>query len=715
MKPKNRTWISTVLSCLLASLLIFSSMLSLAQPAGGAPTDQGPLPDEGPVVIYRGVSTAVHFDISPPLRSMPPAKIDPGWKFEDRDPPDVRQGPPGPQSIDPVVQTAVGSGDIPSPIITFDGFDNQLTYTPPDPVGDVGPNHYVAMANVHFAVYDKSGNLLYGPVPNNTLWSGFGGACEVENSGDPIVVYDQLADRWMLTQFTSAGPIYYNCVALSVSGDPTGSYYRWAFSTGSNFPDYPKYGIWPDAYYITTREFSGGSQVGIGVYALNREQMLAGNPSPQVISFLTPYDYRSGHGLLPPDLDGMLLPPAGSPAPFVGTMDDGAGLGAPYDAVTLWRFHVDWVVPGNSTFTYYGALSVAPFDSIFPCSPGSRDCIPQPGTSEKLDILSYRQRPMWRLAYRNFGTHESLVTNQSVEAAPGMAGIRWYEIRDPNGTPYIYQQGTYAPGVSDGIHRWMGSIAMDHMGNMALGYSASSGTDTYPSVWYTGRLVTDPLGTMPQGEGVIVDGMGSQLSTGSRWGDYTSMNVDPVDDCTFWYINEYYKATHQTEWNLRIGAFRFPNCIGCASGVNVAPSTAAQSGEPGTEVVYTLRITNTGNCTDVFDLSVSGNAWPVEAPAAVGPLSAGAGSDVHITVTIPAGAGNGSRDTATIVFTSQGDGSASAIGVLTTTAEEERWTLYLPLVFKGYSQQAGIGNGPWSIPSPRSPTVGANDARYRPF
>ncbi len=474
MKRKNRASTPAAVSRLLMGLAVIGSLL-LSQSAVGAPAAQ-----EGPMAIYRGVSTAVQFDISPPLRDIPPAELDPNLVFEDFDPPSGLEGPLGPQDIDPVVQTVAGGLNIPSPTVSFDGFDNQSTATPPDPIGDIGPNHYVAMSNVHFAVYDKSGNLLYGPVPNNTLWSGFGGNCETDNDGDPVVVYDQLADRWMLTQFALSGPTYYNCVALSVTGDPTGSYYRWAFSTGSNMNDYPKYGVWPDAYYISTREFAG-VEVGVGAYAVNRAQMLAGNPSPQMISFLAPLSYNTGNGLLPADLDGTTLPPAGSPQYYMGTMDDGAPLGAPQDALTLWEFHVDWAVPGNSTFNLVHTIPTAPFDSIYPCSPGSRDCIPQPGTSEKIDILSYRQRPMWRLAYRNFGTHEAMVTNQSVEAAPSMAGVRWYEVRDPGGTPVIYQQGTYAPGVTDGIHRWMASIAMDRDGNMALGYSASNATTTYPS------------------------------------------------------------------------------------------------------------------------------------------------------------------------------------------------------------------------------------------
>ena len=253
------------------------------------------------------------------------------------------------------------------------------------------------------------------------------------------------------------------------------------------------------------------------------------------------------------------------------------------------------MTPANSSFTLAATVPVAAFDSQFPCSPGSRSCIPQPGTSNKLDILSYRQRPMWRLAYRNYGTHEALVTNQSVEAATNMAGVRWYEVRDPGGTPTIFQQGTYAPGVADGIHRWMGSIAQDKFGNMALGYSASDATTTYPSVWYTGRLAGDPLGTMPQGEGSIINGTGSQ--TGSqRWGDYTSMNVDPVDDCTFWYVNEYVPTTSSVGWRLRIGAFRFPECGGGGGdpNINVDPLSLGSTQDPDTQVTLPLDISNTG-------------------------------------------------------------------------------------------------------------------------
>jgi len=394
---------------------------------------------------YRGVTNAVRFDISPPLRTLESAPFKEGGRLM-VEPDSGYVGESSNPDTDPLVQSELGSLLIPPPLVSFDGPPNVNNVAPPDPVGDVGPDPYVAMTNLSFAVYDKSGGLLYGPVSNNTLWSGFGGACETSNDGDPIVLYDQLADRWLLTQFTAGSAPYYNCVALSTGPDPTGTYYRWAFTTGSSFPDYPKYGIWPDAYYISTRDFAGG-YVGVGAYAADREEMIAGNPSPQVVSFFVDRnpEYNVGDGLLPADIDGSTLPPPGSPHYFAGTMDDDAEYGAPQDAMTLWEFHADFDTPGNSSFVLTHTLPTAPFDSFFPCSPGSRDCIPQPGTTNKVDILSYRQRPMHRLAYRNLGSHESLVTNQSVEASPGMAGMRWYEVRDPGGTATIHQQGTYGP------------------------------------------------------------------------------------------------------------------------------------------------------------------------------------------------------------------------------------------------------------------------------
>src|SRR5215468_3346559 len=312
--------------------------------------------------------------------------------------------------------------------------------------------------------------------------------------------------------------------------------------------------------------------------------MLEGDPNARSVHFfldsaVVPL-YRIGDGLLPPDVDGHTKPPKDAPAPIVGTQDDNASYGAPSDALNIWELSVTWQANPVASIVLKTQLSVASFDSIYPCGvvpsvfpgqPTGRDCLPQPGITDGgqyLDILSYRQRPTFRLAYRNFGTYESLVTNQSVEAAPGVAGARWYEIRRTGSRPpqqiaySIYQQGTYAPG--DGVHRWMGSIAQDKNGNMALGYSVVNGVDVYPGIRYTGRLAGDPLGQMTLGEGTIINGSGVQTTANSRWGDYTDMTVDPVDDCTFWYVNEYYltsgTAADGRPWHTRIASFKLPGC-----------------------------------------------------------------------------------------------------------------------------------------------------------
>ena len=514
---------------------------------------------------YRGIMPVVKFDISPPLRDMEPLPWTECTLRENEERGPIPVAPIGPVVPDPVVQRVLGKIGIPSPIISFDGNVNLCGCSPPDPNGAVGPNHVVTMSNLHFQIFNKSGTSLFGPAANNTLWSGFGGGCQTQNSGDPVVIYDQLADRWLLTQFTSAAP-YLECVALSQTNDPTGSYYRWSIATGggNNFPDYPKASMWPDAYYFSTREFAGGSTfVGVGAYALDRAQALIGNPNPIVISFLAPPNpaYVVGDGLLPSDLDGMTPPPAGSPNFFVGSEDNNGPYGAPQDALTIWKFHADFVNPPNSTFTLTNTLPTSPFNSILALCGGTRACIPQPNTTNRIDHLGYRQRPLFRLAYRNFGDHESLVTNQSVSAGTGpngeVSGIRWWELRSPASSPVIYQEGTYAPGLTDGIHRWMGSIAMNSHGDMALGYSASNGTNpsVFPSVFYTARHAADPPGQMTLGEGSIKDGTGSQTSS-NRWGDYTAMVVDPTDDSTFWYIDEYVPTTSSIGWRLRIGAFR---------------------------------------------------------------------------------------------------------------------------------------------------------------
>ena len=541
---------------------------------------------------------AAAFDVSQPLREMT-AMNHMNFDFAD---PEAREegfealeGPVGDTShtADSALQTAPATGTIPSPLFTFEGASNQDNFNifggrvnPPDTNMDVGRSEVVEMINLVFDVFDKSGNKLLGPVDTGTLWSNFPIPDCTDPSGDPVVLYDQTTDHWILTQFTTRGldaqVPNYNCVAVSVTGDATGAYYRYAFPTqadnvdgGYFFPDYPKYGVWSNSYIMTTRDFGWVDRYGISVYALEKNKMVNGDPNARAVQFFLETDVTPngdipladvGDGLLPPDIDGNRRPmPNDSPAPIVGTQDDGGGYGATSDALNIYDLTVHWNADPSATLVGPTKLPVQSFDSIFPCAPTSRDCLPQPGITnpaQYLDILSYRQRPTFRLAYRNFGTYESLVTNQSVEAAPGVAGVRWYEIRRVGGTYSVYQQGTYAPG--DGVHRWMGSIAQDRKGDMALGYSVVNATDVFPGIRYTGRLVGDPPGQMTLGEGTIINGTGVQRTTNSRWGDYSDMTIDPSDDCTFYYANEYYTAAGQASstagWQTRIGAFKYPGC-----------------------------------------------------------------------------------------------------------------------------------------------------------
>ncbi len=556
-------------------------------------TDPG-APENAVRGTFRGVSPVVRFDVSPPLKDLPLNLVFPDSLKPQRAKEDSASGlewlsQPPIQMPDARVQPQRAPLAMPPTTVNFDALNNLAGVNPPDPVGDIGPNHYVAMANVSFQIFDRNGTSLRAASNINSLWAGFGGACQTENAGDPIVVHDQFADRWILTQFTAAGPTFFNCIAISTTPDPLGTYYRYAVSTGTNFPDYPKYGVWRDAYVITTREFAGGAFAGVGVYGLSRAQLIAGNPTPTIVQFLiapgaTPYNV--GDGLLPADIDGSTLPPAGAPAYLVGSMDLGGPYSAPQDALTLWKFVTDFTTPANSSITLANTLNVATFDSIYPCS--GRQCLPQAGSTSRLDILSYRQRALNRLAYRNLGTHESLVTNQSVEAAANMAGIRWWEIRSPNSSPVVFQEGTFAPGVTDGVHRWMASIAQDSAGNMAMGYSATSPT-IFPGIRYTGRLASDPAGQMSQGEGTIINGLGALTAGGNRWGDYTSINLDPVDDCTFWFINQYMPSTSASGWRLRVGAFRFDQCGAPSFSLNSSSASRAVCSGSSTDFELNLR------------------------------------------------------------------------------------------------------------------------------
>jgi hypothetical protein len=510
------------------------------------------------------VSRAEKADRSLPLDWMPliypaPAKI--SFEVPNRPLP-PKGGRPAQSFRDPVIQDQPFAPDvtpaIPATTVNFEGLPNSWSVYPPDTNGAVGANHYVQTVNLGFAIWNKNGTIARSVSNTNTLWSGFGAPCETQNNGDPIVLHDQIADRWLISQFALPSSGNYQCIAISQTSNPTGAYYRYAFLWSATLMnDYPHFGVWPDGYYMSANEFlNRASFAGAGAGAFERDKMLVGDPNARLVVF---HQINDG-GQLATDLDGSTLPPAGTPNFFADWETN---------AFHIWKFHVDWNNTANSTFTNFAQISVAAFDSSLGCS--GRSCIPQPGTTVKVDAIT--DRYMFRLAYRNFGSYQSLVTNHTVDATGGnIAGVRWYEVRSPNSSPFVYQQGTYSP---DSNHRWMGSAAMDQSGDIALGYSVSS-SSVFPSIRYTGRLVSDPVGTMPQGEAVIQTGSGSQTGSASRWGDYSALSIDPVDDCTFWYTTEYYSTTSAVGWRTRIASFKFPSCGGGGGGCT-APSGFANN------------------------------------------------------------------------------------------------------------------------------------------
>ncbi len=482
------------------------------------------------------VIEATYFDKSPALRDMPAvltAEKDRSWK----------DGQVGNRSLveeykimaanspanapDGALQMAYPANGSRGPELGIEGVGNVNGVFPPDTDGDVGPDHYFQMINLSFAIWDKQGNKLYGPVNNSTLWQGFAGGWSGTNDGDPIILYDEVADRWLATQFavnTSNG-VKYQLLAVSATSDPLGEYYRYGYAMVA-FNDYPKFSVWNDAYYATWNMFGSYTRAGVGAY--ERDLMLVGDPGARMVYYDRP---SSNFAMLPADFDGT-PPPDGTACPFIHmrTWTD--------HKIEIYEFDVDWNNTANSSFTLATTLTPASYNT-------NVNGVPQPGTGVVLDDLAVMI--MYRLQYRYFDTHESMVVNHTVSNG-GRAAPRWYEFRRASGGNWsIYQQGTYAP---DNEERWMGSIAMNGNGDIALGYSISSGS-TYPSIGYTGRRAGDPLGEMTVDEVVVKEGLSSQTNF-DRWGDYSSMSVDPVDDTTFWFTTEYRKSNN---WGTYISKF----------------------------------------------------------------------------------------------------------------------------------------------------------------
>lgn len=498
-----------------------------------------------------GGVTVIHdfrHDVSPPVRSIRPLPIPPARQHQKSH---LRRVSQHQNEADPVVQDFAFPAAMPSPLLNFNGIPFpgvNCNCAPPDTNGEVGLTQYVQIVNEGFQVFNKStGASEFGPVGISTLWSGFGGVCQSNGSGDPVVLYDQLANRWLISQFAGISVPTDECIAVSTTSDATGSYFRYGFHLGTNFFDYPKLAVWPDAYYMSMNVFnsSGTAFLGPQPFAFNRAAMLVGAAATVITPGIT--GGATEETYLPSDLDGSTLPPAGAPNTFVEWPS-----GAPL-VHKVFHFHVDFATPANSSFTLFTTVPAAGFTQLCPFT---RNCVPQLGSTSNLDAIA--DRLMFRLAYRNFGDHESVVGNYTVSSG-AVAGIRWFEMRNVTSGPVtMFQQSTYQP---DSTWRWMGSTAMDGSGNLALGFSASS-SSINPQIRYAGRLASDPLNVLAQGETTLFAGTGSQTGTSNRWGDYSDLTVDPVDNCTFWYTQEYYATTSSFNWRTRIGSFKFPSCGG---------------------------------------------------------------------------------------------------------------------------------------------------------
>jgi hypothetical protein len=560
--------------------------------------------ESGPIVGY-----AVAFGRSPAARNLPPApsggeaeeinelndeierpiQVGPNFRLEDGALADHRlstkalEALPSTTSFEGLADTDNGTGLV----------------NPSDSNGMAGPNHYVEVVNNRVRVYDKAGNPLTPPFRQSGLFASLGGICAAGDAGDPIVLYDKLADRWQLSQFAFTAlnaPPYHQCIAESINGDPTGAYYLYDFVLPSNnFPDYPKLSTWPDAYYLSTRQFLlGGPFNGHGAIAFDRAKILVGDPTASLIYFSVPATVsNASSGMLPLDFDGLLLPALGTPNIFA--IYTATVFGDLHDALRLFDFHVNFANPGLSTFTERteSPLLVAAFD---PLNPSGRADIEQPPPAVAADNLdSIGDRLMYRLQYRNRNGVESIVAVHTVNVglhftdhfptpSEHQAAPRYYELRrsTPGAAFSIYDQATFSPDAGNpttGLNRWMGSVATDNVGNLVIGYSTSS-TSVFPSVTFGARAF-DQIGGLSEGEATIFNGIGAQQASSNRWGDYSSLSVDPVDECTFYYVNEYYPAgLTQFNWHTRVGKFKFDTCTSPAKGQITGKVTDCLTGLP---------------------------------------------------------------------------------------------------------------------------------------
>jgi hypothetical protein len=435
--------------------------------------------------------------------------------------------------------------------VSFEGIGKGSNYddpvTPSDSNGAVGETQFVEWVNQAYGIFDKGTGTLQFSAEGRTLWKGFGGKCEVNNDGDPIVQYDKIAHRWLMTQFVEKGGApFLQCIAVSKTSDAGGGYYRYSFEF-TEFNDYGKFSVWPDGYYASFNMFQDedeGPLLGGRACVFEREKMLTGAPARMIC-----FDLRSPiqAGLLPSDFDGTTahLPPDGAPAYF---------LNFGVDKLNVWAFRANWTQPNASSFESIAHVAVEPFD---PACGIQRFCIPQKGTSILLQSLA--DRMMYRLAYRNTDSGQLFVVNHSVQGGDlTPSAIRWYVLGISDNTIRVIQQGTYAP---DRAARWMGSIAMDHIGDIFLGYSVSDGASAatpglFPSIAFSGREAGDSPGLAK--ETLVKLGRASQASV--KWGDYSSVSVDPSDDCTFWFTSQYQSEPGIYVWRTLMTKVKFRKC-----------------------------------------------------------------------------------------------------------------------------------------------------------
>jgi hypothetical protein len=459
---------------------------------------------------------------------------------------------------------------MPGPLLTFEGIGDTCGCQPSDSEGDVGPNHYIEAINESFKIFDKSGNTLSGPTGYNTFFAPLTGTpCNGSNDGDPYVLYDQQADRWMITDFafpSFPGSSFWECIAVSQTNDPvSGGWFFYALQVDPANPtwlgDYPKLAIWNDggtqnAYFLTMNLFASFTEFdGVRAYALDRASMLSGGPANAIGFTVGLAGVGDSYSFVAANFRTGDPPPAGRDEMVLAV--DGAIPGVTLTQVHARFFHVDFANPANSTFgvgadhTPNAEITVNPFVQAWTAQ--TYDLVPQSGTGVKLDTLG--DKIMTPLVYQNLAGTESLWADQTtmLNYPNGPTVVTWYQFDVTGGnfpaTPV--QQQDWSNG-NDGLWRWMPSIAVDESGNTVIGYSTSS-TTIVPSIRYAGRLTSDPPGNLGQGEGIMWPGVGPQTS-GSRWGDYTRTEVDPSNGMDFWHINQYAQSG---DWHTRIGKFNF--------------------------------------------------------------------------------------------------------------------------------------------------------------